>query len=178
MGARDILLLGDPDLHEKCRAVRRDELPEIAGVVEDLHDTLMAWRKLHASGRAIAAPQIGVRKRVVYMCIDAPVAFINPVLTEKSRRMIELWDDCLSFPGLFVRVKRHARCRITFRDLAWHEQTMILEGDLSELLQHECDHLDGVLAVERAIDGRSFSLQSPGFNERRTASPKRRREHT
>lgn len=178
MAARDILLLGNPALHEISRRVRRNELPGIAGVVHDLHDTLMAYRAVHAAGRAIAAPQIGVSKRVVYMHIDAPVVFVNPVLSEKSRSMIEVWDDCLSFPGLLVRVKRHFRCRITFRDLLWREKSMVLEGDLSELLQHECDHLDGVLAVARAIDGRSFRLGGSVNNVWRDGSPPRRRKRT
>jgi len=73
---------------------------------------------------------------------------------------MEVWDDCMCFPDLLVRVKRHRSCRIRYRDLEWNEQTMNLTGDLSELLQHEYDHLDGVLAVNRAIDSRSFALRS------------------
>ncbi len=94
------------------------------------------------------------------MHIDRPVVFINPVLDQFSDEMIELWDDCMSFPDIFVRVKRHQSCRITFRDRDWNEQQMWLEGDLSELLQHEYDHLDGILAVSRAIDAQSFCLRS------------------
>jgi peptide deformylase len=161
MAARDILLMGNPALYEISKPVLREELAGIGAVVEDLHDTLMAYRKAHAAGRAIAAPQIGVQKRIVYLNIDGPVTFINPELGGKSRRMMEVWDDCMSFPGLFVKVSRHERCRITYRDLAWQERSMVLEGDLSELLQHECDHLNGILAVARAIDGRSFSLKRP-----------------
>ena len=73
---------------------------------------------------------------------------------------MELWDDCMSFPELLVKVRRHAQCTIRFRDLAWNEHRMDLDGDLSELLQHECDHLDGILAVSRAIDGKSFGMRS------------------
>ena len=74
--------------------------------------------------------------------------------------MFELWDDCMSFPDLVVRVRRHRSCRICYRDLDWIEREWQLEGDLSELLQHETDHLDGILAVSRAIDGASFALRS------------------
>jgi len=74
--------------------------------------------------------------------------------------MIEIWDDCMCFPDLLVRVMRHESCRIRFRNLNWEQEEILVEGDLSELLQHEYDHLDGVLAVSRAIDGRSFALRS------------------
>jgi peptide deformylase len=74
--------------------------------------------------------------------------------------MYELWDDCMSFPELLVKVKRHKACRLSFYDQSWHKQEWDLTGDLSELLQHEYDHLDGILATMRAIDGRSFALAS------------------
>jgi peptide deformylase len=99
-------------------------------------------------------------KRLVRMDVDGPVTFVNPVLLDRSEEMMELWDNCMSFPDLLVRLRRHRRCRIRYRDLQWNEREMALEDDLSELLQHECDHLDGVLAVMRAIDGRSFAWAS------------------
>jgi peptide deformylase len=74
--------------------------------------------------------------------------------------MMELWDDCMSFPDLLVRVKRYASFTLTYVDDQWIEQALVVEGVLSELLQHEIDHLDGVLAVSRAIDGGSFALRS------------------
>jgi len=160
MAVREVLLLGDPRLHEVCEPVENSEVPQLETVVEDLHDTLMECRQRLGAGRAIAAPQIGVMKRLVYMHIDRPVVFVNPVLDRPSDEMIELWDDCLSFPDLLVRVSRHRACRIRYRDMDWREQELYLENDLSELLQHECDHLDGVLAVARAIDGQSFALRA------------------
>ena len=160
MAIREILLLGNPKLLEMCEPVRPDQLKQVEPIIEDLHDTLMDFRRKYNAGRAIAAPQIGAMQRVVYMHIDKPVVFINPVLDLKSAEMMELWDDCMSFPDLLVKVYRHQRCRITYRDENWEEQRMALEGDLSELLQHEVDHLDGILAVQRAIDHRSFALRS------------------
>jgi len=156
MAVRDILLLGDPKLYEVCAELRREELDTLPGIVTDLHDTMMDFRERHGAGRAIAAPQIGVMKRIVYMNIDAPVVFVNPVIDEKSDERITLWDDCMSFPNLLVRVERHRRCRVAWRDEHWEPHTRHLHDDLSELLQHECDHLDGILAVSRAIDSRSF----------------------
>jgi peptide deformylase len=167
MAVREILLLGNPMLYQVCEPVAPDELEEIGPVVIDLRDTLLGFRERWGAGRAIAAPQIGVMKRLVYVEIDEPQVLINPVLNNKSAEMVELWDDCMSFPELFVYVRRHARCDIAFLDLNWKERAMALEGDLSELLQHECDHLDGILAVARAVDGRSFALRS----QRRFVSP-------
>jgi peptide deformylase len=160
MAVREILLLGNPKLYEICEPVQKEELASIREVVQDLHDTMRDFRARWNAGRAIAAPQIGAMKRVVYMEIDEPVVLINPVFDELSDEMMTLWDDCMSFPELLVRVQRHRRCRIRFRDLNWEGQSWELEDDLSELLQHEVDHLDGILAVNRALDDRSIALRS------------------
>ena len=145
---------------EISEAVHQEELRGLEKLIQDLHDTLMDFRKKFGAGRAIAAPQIGVMKRIVYMHITAPVVFLNPRIDQHSDGMMTLWDDCMCFPDLLVKVRRHKSCRITFHDRNWQEQSMRLEDDLSELLQHECDHLDGVLAVSRAVDAQSFALRS------------------
>ncbi|HSG27008.1 MAG TPA: peptide deformylase [Candidatus Krumholzibacterium sp.] len=160
MAVRKIILLGDPALYERSEEVRSGEEGMVGAVVEDLHDTMTAFRERFGSGRAIAAPQIGVRKRIVYMNTGSPVVFVNPVLVEKSGEMIELWDDCMSFPGLFVKVSRHAAARVDYLDAALNKASMALEGGLSELLQHEIDHLDGILATMRAVDSRSFRIST------------------
>lgn len=161
MAVKPILLLGNPKLYEISQPVYQTELQDMAGIVSDLQDTLMDFRKKHGTGRAIAAPQIGAMKRVIYMNVgNRSTVFINPELKAKSNEMIEVWDDCLCFPDLLVRVRRHSSCRICFMNLEWNEESIELEGDLSELLQHEYDHLEGILAVSRAIDGKSFVLKS------------------
>jgi len=161
MAVREILLLGNPKLYEVCESVKQEELENIHDIVSDLHDTLMYFRSKYSVGRAIAAPQIGVMKRLIYMCIDnSTTVFINPGLCDQSQEKIEVWDDCMCFPDLLVKVKRHRACRIRFRNLQWGETEIYVEGDLSELLQHEYDHLDGILAVSRAINGQSFALRS------------------
>lgn len=160
MAVREILRLGNKKLYDISKEVKPEELDYIKTVVQNLHDTMMDFRKTYGVGRAIAAPQIGEMKRVIYMNIDKPVAFINPVFVDKSKEMMELWDDCMCFPNLMVWVKRHKSLTIRYRDLEWKQQEMKLEGDLSELLQHEYDHLDGILAVMRAVDGKSFSFRS------------------
>ncbi len=159
MAVRPILQLGNPDLHRVCRPVAQEELAFAALVVEDLHDTLLHFRERNGMGRAIAAPQIGALVRIVYMHISQPTVFINPTLVDLSESKMTLWDDCMSFPDLLVKVERHDRCVIRYRDLEWAEHTMELKGSLSELLQHECDHLDGILALSRAVDAQSFAYR-------------------
>ena len=82
---KEILLLGNPRLYEICEPVKRQDLDDLGSVVRDLHDTLISFREQHGVGRAIAAPQIGVAKRLIYMNIDKPMVFINPQLDQKSR---------------------------------------------------------------------------------------------
>ena len=160
LAIKEILLLGNPKLYEVSSAIERKELDGIKPVVQDLHDTLLDFRRKYGAGRAIAAPQIGVMKRLIYMYVDQPVVFINPLIDMKSPELMEVWDDCMSFPELLVKVRRHKQCRIKFKDMDWSDREMMLEGDFSELLQHEFDHLDGILAVSRAIDGQAFALKS------------------
>lgn len=156
---REILLLGNEELYQISEPVKPDEIETLKSVVQDLHDTLMDFREKYHAGRAIAAPQIGVKKRLLYMFIDKPVVFINPVLEFPDNEMMEVLDDCMSFPNLLVKVMRHKRCRIKYLDMEWKEQVMSLEGDLSELLQHEFDHLDGILATMRAIENKSLIIK-------------------
>ena len=151
-----ILKLGNPRLHEVSVPVKKLELPELKPIIKDLHKVLMDFRTKYNAGRAIAAPQIGILKRLIYLNIDKPVVIINPELYDLSSKMIEIWDDCLCFPELLVRVKRHESCNIRFLDQEWNTHEWQLEGYLSELLQHEYDHLDGILATQRAIDDRAL----------------------
>lgn len=157
---REILLLGNPKLYEISTDINEDELEELKDIVNDLHDTLIDFRARYGAGRAIAAPQIGVFKRLLYMYIERPVVFINPILHFPDDELMEVLDDCMSFPELLVKVKRYKRCLIEFKDLNFKDNTMKLEGDLAELLQHEYDHLDGILATMRAVDEKALCLKS------------------
>ncbi len=151
--------MGNPKLYQISSPVEKRELSQLSPVIQDLRDTLLAFRNQFHAGRAIAAPQIGIHKRIVYMYINQPTVFINPVLKLIGDEEIEVMDDCMSFPNLLVKVRRHKKSRILYRDMKWNEQEMVLEGDLSELLQHEYDHLDGILATMRAIDNHSFYMK-------------------
>lgn len=157
---REILLLGEPRLYEVSQPVAFEELEAMKLLSDDLRDTLYAFRRKYGVGRAIAAPQIGVKKRMIYMETGGiRTALVNPRLSFPDGEKMTLLDDCMSFPNLLVRVERHRRCRVDFLDLDWTPQTFEFEGDLSELIQHEYDHLDGVLATMRAVDDRSFSIR-------------------
>lgn len=153
---QDLLLLGDPRLYETCEPVTKAELPLVKGWVADLDNVMKEIRAKYNFGRAIAAPQLGVMKRLIYMNIDRPVILINPEFTFLSDEMFEVWDDCMSFPNLLVKVNRHKTATIKYLDGNWEPQEMKLQDDLSELLQHEYDHLDGILCTMRAIDDKSF----------------------
>jgi peptide deformylase len=152
----DLLLLGDPRLYETCEPVLQTELPLVKGWVADMDNVMKEIRLKYNFGRAIAAPQLGIMKRLIYMNIDKPVVFINPELQELSEELFELWDDCMSFPNLLVKVKRHRSLTIKYLDENWRPQVWKMENALSELLQHEYDHLNGILCTMRAVDQKSF----------------------
>lgn len=156
MAVSDILLLGNPLLYKKSELVKEDEVKELLPQIKLMFDTVLDFRKSYGVGRAIAAPQIGLLKRIICLNIDRPVAMINPQLTDLSNEMFEVWDDCMSFPNLLVKVKRHKKLSLTFRDIKWEKQSWNLTDDMAELIQHEHDHLDGILATQRAIDKESF----------------------
>ncbi len=156
MAIKDILLLGNPLLHEKSMPVEKKELAGFLPQIQIMFDTVLDFRKNYGVGRAIAAPQIGLLKRIICLNIDNPVAMINPELSDLSLETFKVWDDCMSFPNLLVKVIRHKKLTLSFYDLNWKKQTWFLEDDMSELIQHEYDHLDGILATQRAIDEKSF----------------------
>ncbi|WP_105617645.1 peptide deformylase [Vallitalea okinawensis] len=160
MAEREILLLGDERLYKVSKPILEADLPKAKEVLKDLHDTMTHFRKERGFGRAIAAPQIGESYRIIYMYIDGKaIGFINPKLDFLEDEQFELWDDCMSFPGLEVKVLRYKRVRVSYKDENWQDCSIDYEGDLAELIQHEYDHLDGILAVQRAIDPFSFRMQ-------------------
>jgi peptide deformylase len=153
---QDLLLLGNPKLYEVSAPVLKPELPLVKEWVADLHNVMEEIRAKYHFGRAIAAPQIGIMKRLIYLNIDKPVIFINPEFTYLSNEKFEVWDDCMCFPNLLVRVMRHKELTIRYCDENWIARECKMKDDLSELLQHEYDHLEGILCTMRAIDDRSF----------------------
>lgn len=149
MTVRRIRALGDPILRVRCEEIANPQSLAVRIVVDDLADTLRDWQSRFGTGRAIAAPQIGAPLRLVYVEMDRPWVLVNPEIVDIGHEDFEVWDDCFSFPNLYVRVLRAYRIKVRYQDLrgTWHE--VELEGPRAELLQHEIDHLDGVLAVDR-----------------------------
>jgi len=160
MAVRDLLYLGNPKLYEESSKVKHEELEDLKSVIEDMADTLMEFRDEYGWGRAIAAPQIGVMKRIVYMHVNEPVVLINPVIKLRNRRKTLVWDDCMSCPDLLVQVKRYRRCKVEYRDENWNKRSLYLEGKLATLMQHEVEHLQGILITQKAISEKSFALRS------------------
>lgn len=160
MAVKDILLLGNPKLYEKSEKVEQSEIEQIKPQIALMHESILDFRKKYGAGRAIAAPQIGLQKRIICVNIDKPLELINPHISYFSKEMFAIWDDCMSFPNLLVKVKRHKKITIDYFDMNWEKHSWQLEDDLAELLQHEYDHLDGILATQRAIDHKSFKYRA------------------
>ncbi len=141
MAVRTILQLGDPGLREVAARVVDSAAPEIRVLVADLADTLAHWRATTGYGRGIAAPQIGVGKRVIFLQLPGAEAWplVNPEITWRSAEKIVVWDACLSFLSIFMQVERHREIVVRYQDLQgeWKELRAGEQRDLSELLQHE-----------------------------------------
>ncbi len=162
MAEREILLLGNPRLWLGSEPVREFGSSSLRELISDLDDTLTGFRRTHGFGRGIAAPQIDVLKRVLFIRMETPGingSLINPSIVWQSEETSELWDDCFSFPSLSVLVKRADKIRVNYQDESGVSQVLEASGDLSELLQHEIDHLDGILATDRAVSPRAFRMR-------------------
>lgn len=176
-----IRLLGDPILRTKCETIAQPGSAAVRMIIDDLRDTLRDWQSRFGTGRAIAAPQIGAPVRIVYVEMDRPWPLINPEIVDIGTEDFTVWDDCFSFPNLMIRVQRAYRVRVRFQDLKGNEQEIDLEADRAELLQHEIDHLDGVLAVDRADGMDPFCLREEWnrwyTSRERYGEPAPRHEH-
>lgn len=159
MAARRILELGDDTLRRV--SVPADDPGRIRRVLRDLEDTLAGFRSRHGFGRGISAIQIGEPLRLIFLEVEGRrYELVNPVLVDKSAEMFEMWDDCFSFPDLMVRLRRHVRVVIEHDDLQGVRHRLEADYALSELIQHEMDHLDGVLAVDHARTSRDLMTRS------------------
>lgn len=175
MPVRTVLQLGDPVLREKCEEVPDASAPEIRALVGDLQDTLAFWRNTTGYGRGIAAPQIGVLQRVIFLRLpgENPWPLINPRIIERSAERVVVWDACLSFLSIFMQVERNRDIIVQYQDLEG-ETHQVQAGelrDLSELLQHEIDHLDGILCIDRVTDLKTVCTKEEFEKRYRAASP-------
>ena len=175
MAIRTLRQLGDPILREKCEEVKDASAREIRALVEDLSDTLAYWRKTTGYGRGIAAPQIGVSRRVIFLRLpgDDPWPLVNPKIIERSAERIVVWDACLSFLSIFMQVERNREVTVQYQDLQGtpHEVRAGELRDLSELLQHEIDHLDGILCIDRVTDLKTVCTKEEFEKRYRAESP-------
>lgn len=158
----DILLLGDPRLRLRAEEVRHFTAPSFTDACRRLSGTLEAFRAAHGFGRAISAPQLGIPYRLIAANLGKGIFFlVNPVVTWESREEFTMWDDCMSFPDLLVRLSRARSVSIEYSDengtpRKWTE----MELAPAELFQHEIDHLDGILAVDRAEGANPLVMRS------------------
>jgi peptide deformylase len=166
MTVRDILKMGDPRLLRQAEPVSRFDTPELHALIADMFDTMHA-----ANGAGLAAPQIGVNLQLVIFGFsnnarypDAPpvpeTVLLNPVLTPLSDEMEEGWEGCLSVPGMRGVVPRHARLRYVGVDPYGQTIDREVDGFHARVVQHECDHLNGILYPMRIRDFSRF-----GFTE-------------
>ena len=175
MPVRRVLQLGDPALRQKCSRVEDPTSLVVRDLVRDLVDTLAHWRAETGYGRGIAAPQIGVLQRVIFLKLPGaePWPLINPEIARRSEEKIVVWDACLSFLSIFMQVERNREITVRYQDLDGAEKLFYAgdEQNLSELLQHEIDHLDGILAIDRVTDMKTIVTREEFEKRYRDASP-------
>jgi len=175
MAVKNILQLGNPLLRQKAVAADDATSREIRALIQDLADTLAHWRSKTGYGRGIAAPQLGVLQRVIFLKLPEaePWPLINPEIIQGSAEKIVVWDACLSFLSIFMQVERHRRITIRYQNLSGDTLEFDAGDDrnLSELLQHEIDHLDGILAIDRVVDTNTICTREEFEKRYRDASP-------
>ncbi len=164
MAIRIVLKMGDPRLWQRSRPVQSFDTPQLHALIADMEETMN-----HLDGAGLAAPQIGVGLRVVVFGFDENPRYpdaegvpytvlINPVLTPLSDEVEEGWEGCLSVPGLRGLVPRWQHLRYTgFDPFGWPINRSV-EGFHARVVQHECDHLDGILYPMRIRDMTKFGF--------------------
>ena len=164
MPVREVLRMGHPVLREKAKPVDKLGTEELRALVRDMKETMAA-----KNGAGLAAPQIGVGQRVVIFGVEAnprypdaePVPFtvlVNPKLVMLTREIEEDWEGCLSVPGMRGVVPRYRKLRYTGFDEEGNPIDRVAEGFHARVVQHECDHLDGILYPQRMTDLSRFGF--------------------
>jgi len=171
MTVRRVLKMGDPLLYRKAEPAREFNTPELDTLINDMFETMAAL-----NGAGLAAPQIGVSQRVVIFSVESnprypdvePVpstVLINPVLTPIGNEMDDGWEGCLSVPGLRGLVSRYKQLRYTGFDQHGRPIDRTVSGFHARVVQHECDHLDGILYPMRLRDIRLLGFEDALFPE-------------
>jgi len=162
MAVKPVLKMGEPLLLQQAAPVERFDTPELHALIQDMHDTMAAL-----DGAGIAAPQIGVSLQLVIFGVgksprypdaeEVPYTIlINPKLTALSEEMEDGWEGCLSVPGMRGVVPRHTQLRYQGFDPQGNPIDRTVTGFHARVVQHECDHLLGVLYPMRILDMRLF----------------------
>lgn len=171
MAVREVLKMGDPRLLEVAEPVTGFGSPELRELLEDMFDTMDDY-----DGAGLAAPQIGVSKRVVIFGVEENPRYpdaeqvpmtvlINPEITVKTEEMESGWEGCLSVPGMRGVVDRYTSISYRGYDLEGNPIERDAEGFHARVVQHECDHLDGILYPVRIKDLRNFGFEDVLFPE-------------
>lgn len=169
MAARPVLRMGDPRLLQRAEPISNFGSQELNSLLADMRDTMRAL-----DGVGLAAPQIGVSLRVVIFEVNAnprypdaesvpQTVLINPVITPLSEEVEEDWEGCLSVPGMRGLVPRHTKLRYQGRDEKGGSIDRTVSGFHARVVQHECDHLDGILYPMRIQDMRNFGFSDVLF---------------
>ncbi|MGD8505622.1 MAG: peptide deformylase [Candidatus Bathyarchaeota archaeon] len=159
---RQVLQLGNEMLKRKSKPVEGFQSKSLESLIGDLSDTLHDAQERFGYGRGIAAPQLGKLKRVIFIDTSGfKSPLINPRIVQFSDRRFEVWDSCFSFNlAFFVLVDRYYSIRVEYFDQEGKKHAIDAEDKLSELLQHEIDHLDGVLATDRMKGNQKIMMRS------------------
>ena len=171
MTVRRVLKMGDPLLYRKADPVKEFNTPELETLIADMFETMEAL-----NGAGLAAPQIGVSQRVVIFSVEAnprypdaelvpSTVLINPMLTPLGDEMEDGWEGCLSVPGLRGVVSRYQKLRYTGFDQHGNPIDRTVSGFHARVVQHECDHLDGILYPMRLRDIRLMGFEDALFPE-------------
>ena len=142
-----IYKLGEEVLRQKCEAVKAEEInDEFRALIKEMFLTMD-----EANGVGLAAPQVGIAKRFFVAMSDDDVerVFINPVITKTSSELSEYEEGCLSIPGVYETIVRPKAVTISALDINGKPFTLDAEGLLARIVQHESDHLDGILYIDR-----------------------------
>ncbi|MFX0185863.1 MAG: peptide deformylase [Candidatus Hodarchaeota archaeon] len=160
MAIKKVLMIGNPKLREKSTDITEFG-EQLQKIILDLMDTLTDLQENKKIGRALAAPQIGYMKKVIYYGLpDEHFVMINPRISEKSEGKFWVWDSCFSFDvAFFVEIERHQKIKVEYQNEKGEMIMTEFNGDLSELVQHETDHLAGILATDHLTDVKRIILR-------------------
>lgn len=161
MARREVSMIGNPKLREESANITNFD-NQLKEVVQDLKDTLSYLQKEKNIGRALAAPQIDYLKKVIYYNSNGEeIVMVNPKIIWKSEGMFDVWDSCFSFDvAFFVNIKRHKKIKVKYQNENGKEVVKEFNDDLSELFQHEIDHLYGKLATDYLVDNKNIIMRS------------------